>query len=134
MTFGPGTTVQKNYAVPMMLVAPCGITMGQIVVTVALTMVLLGCSGSSQSPAVAGFINQTRHSDADLQAIWKGAQQSLAQQIDLNPLQQLSKSVSADMRPGDPRKLSRRGRDRFYLRTLQHFGRLLPADARLFRT
>ncbi len=80
--------------------------MRQIAVTVGLTIVLLGCGGSSQSPALGGFINQTRHSDADLQAIWTEAQQSLAQQIDLNPLQQLSNSVSADMRPGDPRALS----------------------------
>jgi hypothetical protein len=106
MTFGPGTTVQKNYSVPMMLVALCGITMRQIAVTVGLTIVLLGCGGSSKSPALGGFINQTRHSDADLQAIWTEAQQGLAQQIDLNPLQQLSNSVSADMRPGDPRALS----------------------------
>jgi hypothetical protein len=106
MTFGPGMTVQKNYPVPMMLVALCGITMRRIVVAAGLTIVLLGCGGSSQSPALAGFINRTRHSDADLQAIWTEAQQSVAQQIDLNPLQQLSNSVSADVRPGDPRALS----------------------------
>jgi hypothetical protein len=106
MTFGPGTTVQKNYPMPMVLVALCGITMRRIFVTVGLTIVLLGCGGSSRSPALAGFINQTRHSDADLQAIWTEAQQSVAQQIDLNPLQQLSNSVSADMHPGDPRALS----------------------------
>jgi hypothetical protein len=106
MTFGPGTTVQKSYPVPMMSVALCGITMRRIVVTVGLTIVLLGCDGSSPSPALSGFINQTRHSDADLQAIWTEAQQNLAQQIDLNPLQQPSNSVSADMRPGDPRALS----------------------------
>jgi hypothetical protein len=106
MTFGPGMTVQKSYPVPMMSVALCGITMRRIVVTVGLTIVLLGCDGSSPSPALSGFINQTRHSDADLQAIWTEAQQNLAQQIDLNPLQQPSNSVSADMRPGDPRALS----------------------------
>jgi len=106
MTFGPGMTVQKSYPVPMMSVALCGITMRRIVVTVGLTIVLLGCDGSSPSPSLSGFINQTRHSDADLQAIWTEAQQNLAQQIDLNPLQQPSNSVSADMRPGDPRALS----------------------------
>ncbi len=53
-----------------------------------------------------GFVNQTQHSDADLQAIWAEAQQSVAQQIDLNPLQQLSKNVTPDIRPGDPRALN----------------------------
>jgi hypothetical protein len=76
------------------------------VVTVILTVVLLGCGESSHSPALAGFVNQTWHSDADLQAIWAEAQQSVAQQIDLNPLQRLSTNVSPETRPGDPRALS----------------------------
>ena len=67
---------------------------------------LQGCNGSPHSPLAAGFVNQTRHSDAELQAIWTEAQQSVAQEIDLNPLQRLSNNVSADMRPGDPRALS----------------------------
>jgi len=75
------------------------------VVIVILTMFILGCGGSPHSPAPAGFINQTRHSDADLQEIWKEAQQSVAQQIDLNPLQRLSDNVSPETRPGDPRAL-----------------------------
>jgi hypothetical protein len=79
--------------------------MRRIVVTVVLTVVLLGCEGS-QSPGPTGFINQTRHSDADLMAIWKGAQQSLTRQFQLNPLQQLSNGATADTRPGDPRALS----------------------------
>lgn len=79
--------------------------MRRIVLTVVLTMVLLGCEGS-QSPSPTGFINQTRHSDADLMAIWKGAQQSLTRQFELNPLQQLSNGAPADTRPGDPRALS----------------------------
>ena len=70
--------------------------------TAVLLVVLLGCGGSPHSPVPAGFVNQTRHSDADLQAIWAEAQQSVAQKIDLNPLQ---RNVSADMRPGDPRAL-----------------------------
>jgi hypothetical protein len=76
------------------------------VVLFVLMMVLLGCSGSPQSllPA-AGFINQTQHSNADLQSIWTQAQQNIAQQIDLNPLQ-VSKSVSPKVLPGDPRALS----------------------------
>jgi hypothetical protein len=80
--------------------------MKQNVVMVILTMILLGCGGSSQSPAPAGFVNETRHSNADLQEIWAEAQESLDQQIDLNPLQQLSNNVSPEIRPGDPRALS----------------------------
>jgi hypothetical protein len=76
------------------------------VVTAILTVVLLGCGGSSHSPATAGFVNQTQHSDVDLQAIWSEAQQSVAQKIDLNPLQRLSANVPPDTRPGDPRALS----------------------------
>jgi hypothetical protein len=74
-------------------------------VVLFLIMVLLGCGGSPQSPLpAAGFINQTQHSNADLQAIWTQAQQSVAQQIDLNPLQ-ISKNVSPKVLPGDPRAL-----------------------------
>jgi hypothetical protein len=106
MTFEPLAEVQKNYAVPIAVVGLCSMKM-RIVATVVLTMVLSGCGGSPKSPVpAAGFINQTRHSDADLQAIWTEAQQSVAQQIDLNPLQQLSNGVSADIRPGDPRALT----------------------------
>jgi hypothetical protein len=76
------------------------------VVTVIFTVVLLGCGGSAHSPASDGFVNQTRHSDAALQALWAEAQQSVAQQIDLNPLQRLSNNVSPETRPGDPRALS----------------------------
>src|SRR5579872_7025140 len=43
-----------------------------------LTMVLLGCGGSPPNPLpAAGFINQTQHSDIDLQTIWTQAQQSI---------------------------------------------------------
>jgi hypothetical protein len=81
--------------------------MNRIAVTLVLTIILLGCGGSPKNPvAAAGFINQTQHSDADLQAIWAEAQQSVAQQIDLNPLQQLSNSIPPETRPGDPRALS----------------------------
>jgi len=80
--------------------------MKQNVALCFLIMVFLGCGGSPQSPApTAGFINQTQHSNADLQAIWTQAQQSVAQQIDLNPLQ-VSQSVSPKVLPGDPRALN----------------------------
>jgi hypothetical protein len=75
-------------------------------VTVVCIVILLGCGGSPQSANPAGFVNRTWHSDAELQAIWVEAQQSLAQQIDLNPLQKLPNRVSPETLPGDPRALS----------------------------
>jgi len=38
-----------------------------------LTLVLAGCGAFPGAPS-AGFVNQTRHTDADLWAIWKAAQ------------------------------------------------------------
>ena len=71
--------------------------------TVIVTVLLLGCNGS---PPPAGFVNQTQHSEAELDAIWTEAQQSVAQKIDLNPLQRLSNNVPPDTLPGDPRAWS----------------------------
>lgn len=66
----------------------------------ALTILLLeGCGGSNP----ARFINQTRHSDAELWALWRAAQQNLSQQIDLNPLQRTLANVPAQILPGDLR-------------------------------
>ena len=101
MTFGQGSEVRGN-RVPVALVVFGRGSRKRAVFTVILTMVLLGCGGSPHSPVAApGFVNQTKHSDADLQAIWAEAQQSVAQQIDLNPLQQLSGKVSPETLPGD---------------------------------
>jgi len=72
------------------------------VTVLTLTIVLLGCGGA----APVGFVNQTRHSNADLWAIWKSAQQSVAEEIDLNPVQQASSKVPPDILPGDPRALA----------------------------
>jgi len=66
-----------------------------------LTMFLLGCSGDRGSLPV-GFVNQTQHSDADLWTIWKAAQQSVATEIDLNPVQDAPPLIL----PGDTRALS----------------------------
>jgi hypothetical protein len=62
---------------------------------------LEGCGGGSN--AATGFINQTRHTDRQLWALWKAAQQNLSQQIDLNPLQRTLSNVAAQILPGDPR-------------------------------
>ncbi|HEV2729748.1 MAG TPA: hypothetical protein VGV15_06920 [Terriglobales bacterium] len=67
---------------------------------------LAGCGGGFPRGLPAGFINQTQHSDADLWALWKTAQQDLAQEVDLNPLRQSLYDAPADIRPGDARALS----------------------------
>src|SRR5437870_10482568 len=67
---------------------------------------LAGCGGGFPGELPTGFINQTQHSDAELWAIWKTAQQELAQEVDLNPLQQSLHDVPADIRPGDARARS----------------------------
>jgi hypothetical protein len=66
-----------------------------------LTLFLLGC-GNGPGVSVVGFLNATRHSDAELWQIWRQAQLSIATQIDLNPLQ----SAPHDILPGDARALS----------------------------
>jgi hypothetical protein len=65
---------------------------------------LLGCGGQPNALPV-GFVNQTQHSDADLRVVWKAAQESLNQEVDLNALQRSSSGAPADIRPGDPRAL-----------------------------
>lgn len=60
-----------------------------------------GCAG--RPSGAPGFINRTRHSDAQLSALWKSAQKSVSQQIDLNPLQQQLGNAAPDLLPGDAR-------------------------------
>jgi len=67
-----------------------------------LTAVLLACGDRSSMPP-AGFVNQTRHSDACLWAIWAAAQRSVASQVDLNPLQQSAENAPPVILPGDAR-------------------------------
>jgi hypothetical protein len=71
-----------------------------------LTLVLAGCGRGLPGTIPVGFVNHTRHSDADLQAIWKAAQQNLSQQVDLNPLQRIGSNIPAQIQPGDLRALS----------------------------
>lgn len=62
-----------------------------------------GGAGAGANSAAAGFVNQTQHTDAELWALWKAAQQNLSQQIDMNPLQRTQSNVPPDILPGDPR-------------------------------
>jgi hypothetical protein len=71
-----------------------------------LTSLFLGCSGRPTQTASVGFRNQTLHSDADLWAIWSLAQKSVANQINLNPVQQTVGNAPPDILPGDSRSLS----------------------------
>lgn len=80
--------------------------MGRSLRIVLVIALLLGCGGNKNQSAPVGFLNQTRHSDADLWAIWSLAQESLASQIDLNPVQQTVQNAQPDIVAGDPRALS----------------------------
>jgi hypothetical protein len=63
-----------------------------------------GCGGQPvNSSAGAAFINHTHHSDAQLASLWKNAQQTLSQQIDLNPLQRELYNAAPDIASGDAR-------------------------------
>ena len=61
--------------------------MGKLAVLIIGTLVMTACGARrTDSNPNASFINHTQHSDAQLQALWKIAQQNLSLQIDLNPL------------------------------------------------
>src|SRR5450755_1281305 len=77
--------------------------MGQRLRILLLLLGLCGCS--FPHPAAVGFINQTRHGDANLSVIWRTAQKSISRQIDLNPLQQ-ALGAPSHILPGDTRALS----------------------------
>ena len=70
------------------------------------TSVLVGCTGSPVPTVPIGFLNQTKHSDADLWAIWSAAQKSVASKLDLNPVQQSIENAPPDILPGDSRALT----------------------------
>jgi hypothetical protein len=75
---------------------------------IALALAACLCACSSSLPGAAqpvGFINQTHHTEQDLWAIWKAAQQSIARQVDLNPLQRTLYNAQPDLHPGDSRAL-----------------------------
>ena len=70
-------------------------------IAILLALVLARC-GARATPPV-GFINHTRHSDAELSSLWKSAQQNLSQQIDLNPLEQELNNAAPQIVSGDAR-------------------------------
>ena len=106
MTFGQAAKVEKNCLLPMASSSGLQASNDAKGFHGHLTVVLLGCEGSPHSPVSAGFVNQTQHSDAELQAICTEAQKSLYQKIDLNPLRRLSNNVRPDTLPGDSRAWS----------------------------
>jgi hypothetical protein len=79
--------------------------MGKKATGLLLSIVLMtACGGRpTNSSPNASFINNTQHSDAQLQALWKAAQQTLSQQIDLNPLQRKLYNSAPNFVPGDSR-------------------------------
>jgi hypothetical protein len=78
--------------------------MGRAGRIVMVLLMLVGCGVPGERPI--GFINQTRHPDADLWAIWRAAQLNLAKQIDLNPVQQTLQGAAANLVAGDARALA----------------------------
>lgn len=64
--------------------------------------VLAACGGGIPIAGPVGFINHTQHSDADLWVLWQAAQQDLAKQINLNPLQQSVEGAAPTTLPGNP--------------------------------
>ena len=65
---------------------------------------IAGCGGQLVGTVTAaGFINHTQHSNTQLSALWSAAQQTLSQQVDLNPLEREFYNVAPNILPGDAR-------------------------------
>ncbi len=77
--------------------------MGRGLCVVLVAFLLVGCGNNK--PVTVGFLNETKHSDADLWVIWSAAQNSLAARINLDPLQAPAGDAMQAV-PGDPRALS----------------------------
>src|SRR2546421_7705610 len=97
--------IQQCFRLPIQLSKKPRRAMGWSLRTLILTMVLVGCGGGASDVLPVGFVNQTQHSVAELWTIWKNAQQNLAKNVDLNPLQRSFPGAVADIRPGDSRAL-----------------------------
>lgn len=65
----------------------------------------LGCGSGSTESLPVGFTNLTHHSTGNLWTIWQAAQQSVAQQINLNPVQTSLQHAPPQRLPGDPRAM-----------------------------
>ena len=79
--------------------------MGRCLWVAALCLAWLGCGAGSPESLPVGFSNLTHHATADLWTIWQAAQQSVAQQINLNPLQTSLDNTPSHILPGDARAL-----------------------------
>src|SRR5579885_1548534 len=73
-------------------------------IVVVACMAFSACGNPPNSDT--GFINETQHSDADLRSLWRSAQQTVAQQIDLNPLERQLLGAAPQILPGDQRALN----------------------------
>jgi hypothetical protein len=71
---------------------------------IVICLLLSACGDKSR--AEIGFVNHTQHSDAQLWNLWHAAQQSVASEIDLNPLEQQLNNSAAQILSGDGRALS----------------------------
>lgn len=93
----------RNVGVPADEVLRVGCTVVRLPVRMAILVCLIfsGCGANPNSPV--GFVNETKHSDAQLWSLWQAAQQSLAQQVDLNPLAQQLDNATPQILPGDAR-------------------------------
>jgi hypothetical protein len=79
--------------------------MGKALIIVMMALMFVGC-GTPRDSLPVGFVNHSGHADSELQAIWRAAQQAVATQIDLNPLERQSNpDAVANMLPGDKRAL-----------------------------
>jgi hypothetical protein len=71
-------------------------------ILLGLAGILAACGDGIPPEGSVGFINHSQHSDADLWVVWQAAQQNLAKQINLNPLQQSSSGAVPSILPGNP--------------------------------
>ena len=80
--------------------------MGRNLRAFLLTIILVGCNAGTPIQFPIGFVNRTQHSDAELWNIWKIAQSSLSEKVDMNPLQRSLENAPPDIRPGNPAALN----------------------------
>ena len=106
MTFGQAAKVEKNCLLPMASSSGLQASNDAKCFHGHVTVVLLGAREARTVRYLQDVVNQTQHSDAELQIICTEAQKSASQKIDLNPLQRPSNNVRPDTLAGDPRAWS----------------------------